>query len=310
MKSIYVHVFYLSIIAFLGYNYWSSVQVFKAFEHLDRQLRMDYEVIDNGNEMVYQGIDKTVKAYLNTQNLQLLGETVLLRRTIDSTVNFINSNKKQLIDRSNGLDTRHNAFSINAIKTTQLFFDEAKINEIKGKLSDYAKLLFDLSKDDRLKELYNTPKLILDDNYWQSIKNLPVSGVLAELSFIQNHIKYDEILLSNYYFSMGCQDIKFDRFRTVIAPKKAAIFEGEDFESDIFLAAYSSNLGRNAVIEVDGKRLETYQGLAHFASKNQTVGTKTIKAKTIIKHPLTGQTETTEGSFEYQVLPKCSRDCQ
>ena len=139
---------------------------------------------------------------------------------------------------------------------------------------------------------------------------MPVSGALAELSFIQNHIKYDEVLLSNYYFNMGCQDIKFDKFRTVIVPKKTVLFEGENFESDIFLAAYSSNLGRNVVIEVNGERLETYQGLTHFISKNQTIGTKIIKATAIIKHPLTGQTETAESVFEYQVLPKCSRDCQ
>jgi predicted negative regulator of RcsB-dependent stress response len=31
MKSIYFHVIYLAIIAYLGYNYWSSVQAFKAF---------------------------------------------------------------------------------------------------------------------------------------------------------------------------------------------------------------------------------------------------------------------------------------
>jgi hypothetical protein len=30
MKQAYLHVFYLTVIAFLGYNYWSSVQAFKA----------------------------------------------------------------------------------------------------------------------------------------------------------------------------------------------------------------------------------------------------------------------------------------
>lgn len=310
MKFLYVHVFYLVLIAFLGYNYWSSVQAFKAFEHLDRQLKLDYEVIDNLNEMTYRDIDKMFKAYPNTKNTQLLGETQLLRRTIDSIVNFINGNKKQLVEMSGDLDTSNNVFPINATKTTQLFFNEAKIYEIKGKLSNYSKLLFDLCTNYGLKELYSTPKLISDDNYWQSIKKMPVSGALAELSFIQNQVKYDEILLSNYYFSFGCQDIKVDKFRTVIAPQKAVLFEGENFESDIFLAAYSSNLGRNVIIKVNGEPLETYQGIAHFKSKNQTIGTKTIKAEAIIRNPLTGQTTTAEGSFEYHVLPKCSINCQ
>lgn len=309
MKSIYLHVFYLTIIAFLGYNYWSSVQAFKAFEHLDRQLKLDYEVIDNTYEIVYQGINKTFKVYPNAQNIRLLNEVELLRRTIDSTINFIVSNKKQLLDMRGGLDTTY-SFSINTTSTTQSFFNDAKISDIKGKLSDYANVLLNLSKDDRLKKLYNTPKLILDDNYWQSIRKLPVSGALAELSFIQNHVKCDEILLSNYYYSMGCQDIKFDRFKAVIVPKKNVIFEGEHFESDIFLAPYSSNFGRTVVIEVNGERLEAYQGIAHFTGNKEAIGIKNVKVRATIKNSLTGQIELAEGSFEYQVLPKCSRDCQ
>lgn len=64
MKFLYVHVFYLVLIAFLGYNYWSSVQAFKAFEHLDRQLDTDSEMMKKSEVFVCKSIEKIVKPTL------------------------------------------------------------------------------------------------------------------------------------------------------------------------------------------------------------------------------------------------------
>lgn len=58
MKQWYLHVIYLAIIAFLGYNYWLSVQAFKAFEQLNSQLNTDYDVMDNAALKIFEKFSK------------------------------------------------------------------------------------------------------------------------------------------------------------------------------------------------------------------------------------------------------------
>jgi hypothetical protein len=216
-----------------------------------------------------------------------------------------------------GLDTSKNHYLINgnSTKTSKLFFTDTKIKEIKDKLGQLSSILLDSienakDKTELLKHLY-LPKLIDDNSFWALIKTLPASGALTELSFIQNQIKMDEIHLLNYYFKKTMVEdlIRFDAFKTVIAPKKTALIEGEIFEADIYLAAYSSS-PNNFMIKVNGEILEVKQGVAHFKSNKETVGSKKIKAEASVRNSLSGHFIKGEGYFEYQVLPKCSRDCQ
>jgi hypothetical protein len=296
MKQLYLHVFYLTIIAFLSYNYWSSVQAFKAFEHLDRQLNMDYQLMDNTASSIFKDINKNAQAYQNSDN----------RRNNEQSEMSVNTALKL-----------HN--DIAAIKTELVNnhpLTDAKINEIKEKTRQFSNNLIDSINDKNDKtdvlKFCSLPKLIADNAYWASIKTLPKNGVIAELSSIQNMMKIDEITLLNYYFSKtsSTEVCGWTVYRAAIAPKKAALIEGETFEADIYISSYSNNLGNNTIIKVNGEPLEIKDGVAHFKSKNQTIGTKTIKAEALIRNPLTGQTTTSVGSFEYQVLPKCSRDCQ
>jgi hypothetical protein len=318
MKFLYVHLIYLSIIAFLGYNYWSSVQAFKAFEQLDVQLNMDYSVLDKYGVGIHNEIEKLSQTYKMPILTRQADIAQKILNSTDSSISFIDANKVEFL-KLNGnfqtLDKDELINNFNATKTSNSFFTNAKINKIKGKLADLSKILIDsVYKQDRetISTFYNLPKLVTNDAYWQLIKSLPASASLAELSFIKNQIKMDEILFLEYYFKHNNIEelLRFDSFKTAIAPKKAVLIEGETFEADIYLAAYAPSPKKDVVIKVNGEPLEIHEGVAHFKSKNQIIGTKTIKAEAIIRNPLTGLTKTTEGSFEYQVLPKCSRDCQ
>jgi hypothetical protein len=295
MKQWYFHLIYLSIIAFLGYNYWSSVQAFKAFEHLNTQLNADYEIMNEATSSIFKNINKSAQAYQNFENRRNNEQSKIAIEAALSLNNFIDSNKRELI--------KGNSFTY------------VEIKEITNKLLQFSNSLVDSVNDkmdkEELSKVCYLPKLIADNAYWESIKTLPKSGIIAELSCIQNKLKIDEITFLNYYYSKtNGTTIEEDYYRTAIAPKKAVLIEGETFEADIFLAKYASSPGRNLIIKVNGEPLKIKDGVAHFKNKNQTIGTKTIKAEAIIRNPLTGQTMTTLGSFEYQVLPKCSRDCQ
>jgi hypothetical protein len=295
MKQWAIHLFYLTIIAFLSYNYWSSVQAFKAFEQLNEQLNIDNQLMDNAASGIFKNINKTVQAYQNTDNNRTNGQCEIAINAALSLHNDIAAIKTELLNNQSLTNTK-----INTIKENLKQFSNKLIDSINYK-SD---------RDDVLKYC-SLPKLMADNAYWESIKTLPKNGAIAELSLIQNKVKIDEITVLNYYYAKtGCTTTREDYYKTAIAPKKAVIIEGETFEADVYIASYSSNLGSNVIIKVNGEPIEIKEGVAHFKSKNQTIGTKTIKAEAIIRNPLTGLTKTTEGTFEYQVLPKCSTNCQ
>jgi GldM N-terminal domain len=316
MKSTYFHFIYCTIIAFLGYNYWSSVQAFKAFEHLNKQLNVDYRVLNENNLRIYREFNKLTRAYTTPLMIKFDDKTNKSVVATDSLAYFIDVKKDEFSKISGGLDTSKANSLINGTsnRPSKLFFTDDKINEIKDKLSSFSKMLIDSIENNKDRDIimkaYSLPKLIADTRYWQLLKTLPASGALAELSCIKNQIQSDETAFLMYYSSrMTGIDMRFDAFKTAIAPKKAVLIEGESFEADIYLAAYSSS-PYNLKVKVNGETLEAKQGVAHFKSKKETVGSKKIIAEASIQNPLTGQTTITQGYFEYQVLPKCSRDCQ
>jgi hypothetical protein len=311
MKQWYLHVFYLTIIAFLSYNYWSSVQAFKAFEQLDAQLNVDYQLMDNVAMNIHQKIDKNCTAYKNSYNMRHYDNTVIAMKAVDSLIAFINAKKTEFINLNGGLDTIKYSPLINgnSTKTSKIFYSDVKINQFKTTLGQLNQVFTDSINDKWGKE--RLPPLLTENEYWNTFKTLPANAVLAKLAALKNQIKIDEIAFLNYEeYETAPNYCGFNQFKTAIAPKKAVLIEGETFEADVYLSAYSSSPGSNIIIKVNGEPLEIHEGVAHFKSKNQTIGTKTIKAEALIRNPLTGGTTTSVGSFEYQVLPKCSRDCQ
>jgi hypothetical protein len=318
MKQWYVHVFYIAIIAFLSYNYWSSVQAFKAFEHLDAQLRVDSGAIEESSSRIFRNIRKNCDAYRHPYNMRHYDNTVTVRKAVDSLIAFIDAQKTEFINLNGGLDTVKYSPLINgnSTKTSAIFYSDDKINQLKDRLAQLNRIFTDSIINDnwgkeKLMKQFRLPQLMTENDFWNTFKTLPANAILAKLAALKNQIKIDEIAFLNYTEDRTAPDgWGYDRFKTAIAPKKAVLIEGEAFEADIYLAAYSGSTGRNTIIKVNGEPLEIKEGIAHFKSKNQTIGTKTIKAEAFIRNPLTGQTTTSVGSFEYQVLPKCSRDCQ
>jgi hypothetical protein len=310
MKSTYFHLIYLSIIAFLGYNYWSSVQAFKAFEHLDKQLGVDASVMKNSEASIWQSIEKNCRAYPSPVNLAFQGKSEIALTMGNQVILSIEKNRKSL-----NLDTI-NQSNFKGISPNNSFFSSNKIDEIKTELMRFHDKLIQLPDTEDRKSIEDnllTIKAIKDEKYWNGLKHLPLNGISAELSALNSQIQSDKIVMLNYFNSKigGYESIVCGpTFRTAIAPKNAALIEGETFEADIYLAKYESVPRNNLIIKVNGEPLEIKEGVAHFKSKNQTIGTRSIKAEALIMNPLTGLMNSIPCYFEYQVLPKCSRDCQ
>jgi hypothetical protein len=312
MKQVLFHFIYLSIIAFLGFNYWSSVQAFKAFEHINQQLKMNNKVVNNAIEFTNKSIGKQCHQYPSVSNLVIFNKSQKATESMDKLVHFIKKNQNEL-----NFDTI-NSFNYSQNSPKNSFFNDGKIAEMKNELIQYSnELSYLISNEKDKKSIDNqlcTMKIATNKPYWEALKYLPLNGALMQLSFLENQVKLDAITMLNYLFYEQIQtwgeSIEFNAYKTAIAPNKGVLIEGETFEADIYIAKYASNFNNNAVIKVNGEILETKDGVAHFKSKKQTIGIKQITAESVIKNPFTGNIITVNGSFEYQVLPKCSRDCQ
>jgi gliding motility-associated protein GldM len=137
-------------------------------------------------------------------------------------------------------------------------------------------------------------------------KQMPVAAVMPMLTKLSADAKTSETAILNFFFKKinGEVDIKFDKFKVAIAPKKAYLIRGDKFEADVYLAAYSSSPGGNVSISVNGSGLGLKEGVGHYETTPSGIGKQTVKANATIRNPLTGQVMTSEGSFEYEVGEK------
>ena len=174
-----IHLIYLSIIAYLGYNYWSSVQAFKAFEHLNQQLNTDSDMLKHSESFVYKSIEKSCKAYQSAMNLTFLEKSEIVVSTGSQVVDFIEKN-------INTLDLICSFSEVNSPNNS--FFTDKKIGEIKNELAKFHDSLIHLIDDNKdkkaIEEQLCLTKTINKGSYWNGLKYLPLNGVAADTQSI------------------------------------------------------------------------------------------------------------------------------
>ncbi len=144
---------------------------------------------------------------------------------------------------------------------------EARI--LKGKLNDFKKKALELLKD---------PKIILDkkdtiisklgnlgistedsefnpdkpdEKFWENrlFSELPCAATITLLTQIQNQVKNAEAaVIQTLYGGIGSTDIKFDVVAPRVIPKSNYIIQGDSYEAELFIAAYSSTDTTSQVI--------------------------------------------------------------
>jgi hypothetical protein len=321
MKNGRIHLVYIAIIGFLAYQYWAKSEAFdnatQSIEQFDRQLRRNNEVVEKSSTMIKNEIDKQVKAYANPINLSFSEKAINIMVVSSSIEHWLDKQQLDFIKLSGGINGDQLFSLTNRLSSSasRSFFSNQKIQEIRDSLTHFQVYLDDITDKKRLEEMrekYGSSQLLKNDAYWQSLKNKTNADAMAQLTCIKNQIELDKVPYLNYTYGLvgSGGSSGFDAFRIAIAPKKAVLIEGEKFEMDAYLSHYVSNPGSDVSFWVNNEEVQPKDGVAHFVIKDKTIGKKIVKAEARIKNPLTGATTTAMGEFEYEVLPKCSRDCQ
>jgi hypothetical protein len=283
MKNIVFHVIYISILGFIGYQYYSSSKVDTLLlSEIDKTLTIDSEQV----QKCMFGIERGVKMNVDAQPKYVSYLDIL--QEVNSKTESI---YKWIVYQKNNIkDLRH-----------------ADVRDSMSVLSqNILKSIANLDLRDSFKRESHLLKALNDARYWRHFKDNP-KNILTDL---KNKITLDQLMIANYCLTKSSEkvEINFDGWRIAVAPKKAIYYEGEDFEGEIRRIAYSKS-PKGTTFTANCKALAIKEGIAQYKVKATNIGEQTVHATATITNPFTGNTETVHLELKYEVLPKCSRDC-
>jgi gliding motility-associated protein GldM len=316
-RQLMINLMYLVLTAMLALNV--SAEIINAFFALNRGINTSNGIVDNSNLLVKKAIDKQADAYKNPINETFRAKAVEAQKISKEFESYMTGITDKMVEAAGGInkdytDGRPVRYKDKDV-TTRMFLNEKVGEEVEKKIRDTRAAFLALVTDpkdrtDIEKQIALQVDSISKDSKaktWSEykFKQMPVAAVMPTLTKLKADAKTSETALLNYFFGkVGGDQIKFDQFKVAIAPKKAYLIRGDKFEADLFLAAYSSNPGTNVSISANGQGLSLNAGVAHYETTPSGIGKQTVKATASVRNPLTGQTTSAEGSFEYEVGEK------
>lgn len=260
---------YLVLTALLALNI--SKEIINAFITIDTGLSTTNKNFDAKNEMTYQAFAKArdndekkagplyAKAMKAKEYSKKLCEYInsLRGEMISLSAGFPEAEKKKgdtmrliLLDKPDDYDSpTHYMIGDDPAHVT------GKAKDLKDKLIQYNKDLLALLDDKQKTEL--KPRLdktlIPTDQYskenekmisweWYNFYHAPIVAAVAQLTRIQNDVKNAEGDVVNELFAaINANDFKFDALTAKVVAPTSYVFTGDEYTSDIFVAAYSTS---------------------------------------------------------------------
>ena len=320
-RQLMINLMYLVLTAMLALNV--SAEIINAFFSLNKGIQDSNVIVSKSNGDMKSAIDKqaeTNPAKYSTYKSQA-DKVIEISKEFESYITGVTT---ELVTAAGGLDPKHSDGRPVKYKDkdipTHLFLTagggKGRGGEIEKKIGETrAKFLAAIEDPADREKLSKMIALQVDAipagseaKSWVDLKfaHMPVAAVMPALTKMTADAKTSETALLNYFMDKvsGKLEIKLDKFRVAIAPKKAYLIRGDKFEADVYLGAYSSNPGQGLSISVNGSGLSIKDGVGHYETTPGGIGKQTIKATASIRNPATGETTTAQGEFEYEVGEK------
>ncbi len=330
-RQLMINLMYLVLTALLALNV--SAEIFNAFKLVDKGLAKSNQVLDDANQGIPAQVAKLAKKKPELQ--KYADRATPVRELSQEFTSFIEDIKTQLIDRSgdksgvvddgdfiikDGVRKKMKGVKNKDVTTKYLVQgykgrgEEPVGPELKQRILDTKTKFMEFIDEEDREAFSRNIALEIDDESWQASKDknswsdynfrqMPVGAILPIFTKFQNDAKATEAAILNYLLSkVGGEDIVLDKFQVVSSPKKSYIIQGETFTTDIFLSASASQSSNTGVsISVNGSRLPVSDGVAKFTQTASTTGVKKYTASITVTNPVTNETNTYRGDFEYEV---------
>ena len=310
-RQLMINLMYLVLTAMLALNV--SAEIINAFFMIDKGIKKSNDIVGTANDQIIAAIDKTVKAY--PKNKIYLEKSQEAHKISKEFYEYVQGIREEIVEAAGGIDpeTGKPKDKKNKDVTTRILVDEGRGAELEKKIKETReKFLALMPADDAKgkKEMETALALDLDKAYEESgstwpefnFRQMPVAAVIPMFSKFQNDAKTSETALLNYFAKRAeGTDIKFDSFEPVVSAKKGYIIQGEKYEAEVFLSAYSKQSSGNTRISAGGQSLTVRDGKGLYTTTPSSTGTKKYTVNISVKNPLTGETKSYKKEFEYEV---------
>lgn len=318
-RQIMINIMYLVLTALLALNV--SAEIFNAFKVVDKSMMKSNSALDEANNKLPDAIKAGAK---KKESLDTYAQRVDPARQYSKELNdyiqnlidtMINVTGGYMTDPETGQVTDKLKGEKEKNVTTRLLVDQSEGEKLKSKILEYRDKYYALLDTADRAQYGKDIALAIDDETWKAKKkkswsemnfnHMPLQAALPILRKFQNDNKNSEATILNYLATKvgTTTDVVLSKFKVVSAAKKAYVIKGETYEADIFLSAAAGNDSRTGIsVSVDGRSLPVdAEGNAKYSATASSVGIKKYNATINITNPVTGETETVKGEFEYEV---------
>ena len=306
-RQLMINLMYIVLTALLALNI--SAEIVQAFFSIDKSLGESSQLVLHSNEQMITAINKEADAY--AQFLPYKTKASQIHGLARSLQNKLQTLRQSIIEEAGGLDELGQPVrKLDKDIPTRVLVNNGLGDTLALQIEATRQQMLSLiDEPDAKRMLSSSIPLIIpevpadsDKASWAAYTflQMPVAAVLPIIRKFENDVEVAEAAILNYFLSKMNAKVVMDAYEPVIAAEKSYIIKGEAFKSEIFLAAYSSTTD-NIRVMVDGRRLPVENGKAIFNRATSGVGERTHKAIIELEDPLTGEVESFEKHFAYQV---------
>jgi gliding motility-associated protein GldM len=327
-RQLMINIMYLVLTAMLALNV--SAKIINAFFVIDKGIKTTNSRISESNETIVKTLEKNAGQDMSKYG-KIVSASKDVQRLSSEFIASVEKLREDMVQQTGGYypeTDAHHAGQPKGYKnkdiTTRYLVNQgngeklkANINATRDKLIAIVRSLKGLKgtniKEESLTELENSITLQISDSDWKkergisnwseyTFKQLPLAAAFPLLTKYQNDMKSSEAAILNYLSSqIGASDLKVDKFVPIASAVKSYVIAGEPFEADISVGATSKSFNENTSISVNGASLRVVDGTAKFTATSGEPGIKKYSVRIAVKNPTTGDVETAEKTFEYEV---------
>ncbi len=261
----------------------------EAFALTDVGIRAGYKEQEHFNKELYVKLNYIVEAYPTPIGQKILDDCPQLQKMEHRYYVFLDSLRNQMLTAANlSIDQPLTSQTIKAdkqiVQKVLLTGQPNAITEIATYTSILRTAMLALVNDDEAVAVALPIDFTAsaDGKYklWGNTGNfqdLPLTGALAMLSNLQTAASAGMTMVLTYCERrIGSQEDEGCYFLPTVSAKVPYIMEGDIYEADIFLYAYSSNNVKEMKIKVNGEIIPIKDGTGHYESKAVIAGQRSF----------------------------------
>ena len=297
-----INMMYLVLTALLALNI--SKDILNALTKLNDSLDATVQTVDKKNAEIYSAF-----AAAASENPEKAGpwkdKALQVKSKSDALYKYIEDMKEKLIEVSGGKDEETGLpKSLDAReKPANYLLNQKHAAELKKEIDEYRNFVTQfVSEKPQLKANIETnfntgDQVVGKDNVkvsWESanFEHFPLAAILPFLTDYQAKVRNTESdVISELQYNIGKADLKFTGVRAIVMPKSNYVTQGDEYEAEVFLAAYDDTQEPEITINgapLSSDNIENGKGLVKF--KANTVGEQkwagVIKISQIGKDPI------------------------